>query len=75
MGRKARLAWTGVLFVVALGLATASAEVCNIKVVTDASPDYSDMDSMIYSITARWPSPAEMLGPVLESIARRQASR
>src|SRR5438445_8326108 len=47
----------------ALGLAcilpVARAEVCNIKVVTDASPDYSDLPSMVHSITAKWPDPKE----------------
>ena len=28
----------------------------NIKVITDASPDFSDMDSMVRSITAKWPT-------------------
>lgn len=31
-----------------------SAQVCNLKVVTDASPDYHDMPSMVNSITANW---------------------
>ncbi len=34
--------------------APANAQVANIKVVTDASPDYSDMESMVRSITANW---------------------
>jgi len=33
---------------------TVRAAVCNIKVVTDASPDYTDMPNMIHSITAKW---------------------
>ncbi|MBI3921944.1 MAG: hypothetical protein HY318_11055, partial [Armatimonadetes bacterium] len=37
----------------------ARAEVCNLKVVTDASPDYYDMPSMIHSITSRWSTPKE----------------
>jgi hypothetical protein len=66
--------WASVLVVTTLGLATASAEVCNIKVVTDASPDYSDMESMIHSITARWPSPAQKCWALFywTHIARRQ---
>lgn len=32
----------------------ARAEVCNLKVVTDANPDYSDVGSMIHSITSNW---------------------
>ncbi|NLC55678.1 MAG: hypothetical protein GX774_02430 [Armatimonadetes bacterium] len=37
----------------------ARAEVCNLRVVTDASPDYTDLPSMIHSITARWPTDKE----------------
>ena len=37
------------------GFSAPAAEVCNLKVVTDASPDYSDMPSMLHSITANWP--------------------
>src|SRR6266850_1095402 len=36
-----------------------SAAVYNLKVVTDASPDYSDMESMIRSITAKWETPEQ----------------
>lgn len=36
--------------------ANALAGVYNVKVLTDATPDYSDMDSMIASITDRWPT-------------------
>src|SRR5687768_6868834 len=36
-----------------------SAAVYNLKVVTDASPDYSDMESMVRSITSRWETPEE----------------
>ena len=45
-------------FLVAGGLASYTAdgaEVCNIKVVTDGSPDYTDIGSMIHSITDNWP--------------------
>jgi hypothetical protein len=34
------------------------ASVYNLKVVTDASPDYHDMGSMIHSITSKWEKPA-----------------
>jgi len=53
-----------------------SAEVCNIKVVTDGSPDYYDMDSMVHSITSKWQSPAEKCWAVFywNHIARRQTS-
>ncbi|NUR53782.1 MAG: hypothetical protein HOQ29_04995 [Acidobacteria bacterium] len=35
------------------------AAVYNVRVVTDASPDLSDLPSFVRSATARWPSPAE----------------
>src|SRR5690554_5165579 len=37
-----------------LGVPAASAEIANLKVVTDASPDYYDMESMVRSITKNW---------------------
>ena len=46
---------TWFLVVLALDLcltARAGAQVYNIKVVTDANPDYSDMESMIHSISS-----------------------
>ena len=50
-----------VLFMMCLALvwhaAPASAQVANVKVVTDASPDYYDMDSLIRSITSKWATP------------------
>lgn len=54
----------------------ASAEVCNLKVVTDASPDYSDMASLIHSITARWPTPQEKCWALFywNHIVRRQTA-
>lgn len=52
----------------------AGAEMCNLKVVTDASPDYSDVESMIHSITSKWPTPAEKCWAMFywNHIARRQ---
>jgi len=54
----------------------ARAEVCNLKVVTDASPDYSDMASMISSITARWPTTQEKCWAIWywNHFARRQTT-
>ena len=54
----------------------ASAEVCNVKVVTDASPDYYDLASMVHSITAKWPTPAEKCWAMFywNHIARRQTT-
>ncbi len=50
--------------------------VYNLKVVTDASPDYSDLDSMIQSITSRWETPAEKCWALFywNHIARRQCT-
>src|SRR5207244_11183106 len=39
--------------------AVAKAQVCNLKVVTDASPDYYDIDSLILSATSGWQTPKE----------------
>ena len=43
----------------------AAAEVCNIKVVTDGNPDYTDMGSMIHSATSNWPT-------AVQAVDRRQ---
>lgn len=37
----------------------AAADVFNLKIVTDASPDYSDMESLVRSVTSRWETPEE----------------
>jgi hypothetical protein len=52
----------------------ASGEVCNVKVVTDASPDYSDVASMIHSIASKWASPNQKCWAVWywNHLARRQ---
>ena len=52
------------------------AELCNVKVVTDASPDYSDMPSLVRSITDCWTTPAEKCWAVYywNHIARRQTA-
>lgn len=72
---------TGIRFaviagVIGLRVCVASGQVCNIKVVTDASPDYHDMESLIHSITARWPEPAEKCWALFywNHIARRQTN-
>ncbi|MBE3070330.1 MAG: hypothetical protein IMZ66_08850, partial [Planctomycetes bacterium] len=56
--------------------ASAPAEVCNVKVVTDASPDYYDLPSMVRSITSKWPTPAEKCWALFywNHIARRQTT-
>ena len=65
------------VFILAVSLTSLStAQVCNIKVVTDASPDYYDMDSMIHSITGNQETPAEKCWAIFyfNHIARRQTS-
>jgi len=71
-----RLTVAGAILAVALGAARTSGEVCNIKVVTDASPDYYCLESMIHSITARWQEPAEKCWALFywNHIARRQTT-
>jgi len=56
--------------------ALARGQVCNLKVVTDASPDYYNVDSMIHSITSKWPTPSEKCWALFywNHIARRQTS-
>ncbi|MCX7012579.1 MAG: hypothetical protein NTW86_08455 [Candidatus Sumerlaeota bacterium] len=55
---------------------SAFAEVCNIKVVTDASPDYSDMASLVHSVADAWATPAEKCWAMFywNHIARRQTA-
>ena len=55
---------------------TCSAAVYNLKVVTDASPDYSDMESMVRSITGNWKTPEEKCWAMFywNHIARRQTA-
>jgi hypothetical protein len=68
--------WTS-LALLALDFAAFSpAQVCNVKVVTDANPDYYDLPSMIRSITAKWPTPEEKCWAMYywNHIARRQTS-
>ena len=48
-----------IFVVLGLGAVPVVASVYNLRVVTDASPDYHDMDSMIHSITSKWDKPAD----------------
>lgn len=66
-----------------LGLVVAGAlargvcgETCNVRVVTDASPDYTDLPSMVHSMTAKWATPEEKCWAVFywNHIGRRQTS-
>ena len=51
-----------VALVLAVSLALAAscaAQVCNVKVVTDQSPDFSDLPSLVHSVTSKWPTTKE----------------
>lgn len=54
----------------------ALADVYNLKVVTDASPDYSDMPSLVHSITSNWEKDADKMWALFywNHIARRQTN-
>lgn len=73
---KIVLAAVAVLLVAVFCAQPAHAEVCNLKVVTDASPDYTDMQSMIRSITAKWPDTKDKCWAMFYwvHIGRRQTS-
>ncbi len=62
--------------VVFVAQAQSRAQVCNLKVVTDASPDYTDIGSMIYSITSRWDQTKDKCWALWywNHIARRQTA-
>ncbi len=66
--------WT--VAVMAAAPTPATPQDCNVKVVTDASPDYTDMASMIHSITSKWDSPAEKCWAMFywNHVARRQTA-
>jgi len=58
-----------------IALTTATrADVCNIKVVTDANPDYSDIGSFIHSSTSNWKEDRDKCWAVFywNHIGRRQ---
>jgi hypothetical protein len=56
--------------------AAAPAEVYNLKVVTDASPDYSDLDSLVHSATSNFKTDEEKMWAMYywAHIARRQTN-
>ncbi len=53
-----------------------SAAVYNLKIITDASPDYSDLPNMIRSITGMWETPEQKCWALFywNHIARRQTA-
>jgi hypothetical protein len=54
----------------------AAGEICNIKVVTDGSPDYTDVGSLIHSATSNWPDTKDKCWALWywNHIARRQTA-
>ncbi len=52
------------------------AQTYNLKLVTDASPDYSDMPSLVHSITSRWDRPEDKCWALFywNHIMRRQTA-
>src|ERR1051325_10196960 len=73
MKRKSLLA-SAMVFI--CGALVCSGAVYNLKIVTDASPDYSDTESMIHSITSHWNTPEEKCWAMFywNHIGRRQTS-
>src|SRR5262245_39098397 len=57
-------------------IATARAGVNNLKVVTDASPDYTDLESLVQSVTGKWNTPEEKCWAMFywNHVARRQTN-
>jgi hypothetical protein len=64
------------LFAVLVTTVTARAGVNNLKVVTDASPDYTDLESLVQSVTGKWNTPEEKCWAMFywNHIARRQTN-
>jgi hypothetical protein len=60
----------------ALIASTCPAQLANLRVVTDVSPDYHDMPSLVHSITSRWETPEQKCFAVFywNHIARRQTN-
>src|ERR1043165_7697393 len=60
----------------AVSAGPAFGQLANLKVVTDQSPDYSDMESMVRSITSNWKSDAEKMYALFwwDPLARRQTA-
>lgn len=62
--------------VLLMAAATAGAQDGNLRIVTDASPDYTDLPSLVRSATSRWPTPREKCWAMFywNHAARRQTS-
>lgn len=66
----------GVLLVALAAVSPAPGQLYNLKVLTDATPDYHDLESMVRSMTSRWTTPEEKCWAVFywNHIARRQTT-
>jgi hypothetical protein len=75
MGKRAN-AWTMMAALVGLVAPFSAADVYNLKVVTDANPDYSDLPSLVHSATSRWETPEQKCWAMFywNHIARRQTN-
>ena len=53
-----------------------SASIYNLKIVTDANPDYTDLPSLVHSATSKWNTPEEKCWAMFywNHIARRQTA-
>ena len=74
MKQIAKLSFIAAAVVLGLCANPAGADVYNLKVVTDSNPDYTDMDSLVHSITSNWKTDAEKCWALYywNHIARRQ---
>ena len=74
--RKSRLCIWAVLLVVIFAAVPAKGQLCNLKVITDASPDFSDIPSFLRSATGAFPTIEEKCWALFYwvHIARRQTS-
>jgi hypothetical protein len=62
--------------VIALSAIGARSEVNNLRIVTDASPDYTDMEGLVHSVTSKWNTPEEKCWAMFywNHVARRQTN-
>ena len=74
--RKSRLCIWAVLLVVIFAAVPAKGQLCNLKVITDANPDFSDIPSFLRSATGAFPTIEEKCWALFYwvHIARRQTS-
>src|SRR5437763_1036563 len=70
------LAWEFALLMMLFATGRSGAQVCNLKIVTDASPDYTDLPSLVRSATSRWETPEQKCWAMFywNHIARRQTA-